>query len=62
LNNYSLVDEASFVLDKNFAENFENALKINDVIVTLAQCSEIVHQDIERKVSDHISKQNKPLK
>lgn len=38
------------------ASNIEEALKIDDVYLTLSQCHEIERQDIDRKISEAINK------
>lgn len=56
LNKYSAIDEIEYILEKRLANNIEDALKIDDVYLTLSQCSEIEKQDIDRKINEAISK------
>ncbi len=45
-------------MDKKYANSIDEALKVNDKYVTLAQCHEIESNDIQRKISDEINKAN----
>jgi hypothetical protein len=53
---YAAISDIEHILDKGYANNLVDALNIDDVYLTLSQCSEIEKQDIDRKISDAISK------
>jgi len=42
-------------LEKRFANNIHDALKIDDAYLTLSQCSEIEKQDIEMKINEQLT-------
>jgi hypothetical protein len=53
---YATINDIEHVLEKGYANNVNDALNIDDVYLTLSQCAEIEKADIDRKISDAISK------
>lgn len=49
--------DLEYICSKNFSNSIDNALNFNDVYLTLSQASDIINNDIQRKVNEHISKQ-----
>ena len=53
---YAATNDLEHILSKGYANNVNDALNIDDVYLTLSQCSEIEQSDINKKINEIISK------
>ncbi len=53
---YAATNDLEHILSKCYANNVNDALNIDDVYLTLSQCSEIEQSDINKKINEIISK------
>ena len=56
LDKYNIISDIEFLLQRNYASSPEDALKVDDIYLILSQCMDIEKRDIDRKISEAISK------
>lgn len=52
---YSLVTDIEYIQNRNYASNEIDALKLDDLYLTLSQLAELERNDIDRRVNEMIN-------
>jgi len=55
LDKYSFNTEVDFIIQKGYANNISEALLVNDIYVTLAQCEALERENINRAIQEQIN-------